>query len=131
MTVAFTFIFIALTYSHKCFWWIWSDWSTSESVNSNIPPSELLNKTCFIYDVKLILILTEIFNFVIFMLGYQFPLAITPISRPRDVLENIVNLLFLSSIWDLKISVVNQYNLYSFSTSILTLPSRLLPEKMN
>ena len=131
VTVAFIFIFIAVTYSHECFWWIWSDWSTSENVNSNIPPSELLNKTHFIYDVKLILILTEIFNFVIFMLGYRFPLAITPISRPHDILENIVNLLFLSNIWDLKIPVANQYNLYSFSTSTLTLPSRLLLEKMN
>ena len=58
----------------------------------------------------MILILTEIFNFVIFMLGYQFPLAITPISRPHDVLGNIINLLFLFGIWDLKIPVANQYS---------------------
>ena len=44
------------------------------------------------------------------MLGYQFSLAITPISKPHDVLENIVNLLFLLGIWDLKISVANQYS---------------------
>ena len=129
VAVAFTFNFIAMTYSYECFWGIWSDWSTSENVNSNIPPSELL--THFIYDVKLILVLTGIFNFVIFMLGYQFPLAITPIPRSHDVLENIVNLLSLCDIWDLKITVADQYNLYSFSTSTLTLPSRLLPENMN
>ena len=44
------------------------------------------------------------------MLGYQFSLAITPVSRPHDVLGNIINLLFLFGIWDLKIPVANQYS---------------------